>query len=211
MSNPKPSSNSDNSSLPPAAFDDKPSTTKSTRTPLKEVQNILNTAGAATITFSDEKRTQENDIFSNFSIDEFSSQLELKDRTFFSEFIDHDPNLYGSKAFTDQMRSMSSLSPRYLKEKNNDWNRFLVAVSLHPKLKILSKLVQDPQKSTQKAPYLVILCRNGYTRPKYNILNACFIAFSLTLKKKVSKILILGTKSLRRITLRLFISPSPSM
>lgn len=180
----KTQSSDGSSAIPEAAFNKKsPPIIK--RPPLKSIENILGNVGGATITFPSEKEgINHDDEISKFSIDEFSCQLELNDSVYLSDFIDSDPNLYGSKTFTDKMKSMSSLSPRYLKEKNNDWNRFLVAVSLHPKLRILSKMVADPQNKTEKVPYLVTLCRDGYTRPKYNILNACFVAFSLTLKKK---------------------------
>ena len=187
MSTTKPSVESDDTSstIPDPAFKADSSSTK--RQPLKVINhNILGNLGGASIDFqTDDVICFNNDPdFSTFSIDDFSSQLEMNESTIFSDFIDKDPNLYGSKKFTEKMKSVSSLSPRYLKEKNGDWNRFLTAISLHPKLDILTKLVTDQHNKNHKIPYFVVLCRGGYTRPKYNILNACFIAFSLTLKKK---------------------------
>ena len=174
------------SSLPEPAFCTRSSSMRKA-TPLKDItNNVLGNIGGATIDFrsQDSVDFSKEPDFSNFSIDSFSSQFDMKESTLLSDFIDNDPNLYGSSKFTEKLKSISSLSPRYLKEKNTDWNRFLAAVSLHPKLQVLTKLVTDPQNKQQMVPYLIILCRDGYSRPKYNILNACFIAFSLTLKKK---------------------------
>ena len=195
MSTTIPSVESDDASstIPPPAFKADSSSTK--RQPLKEINNnVLGNIGGASIDFrTDDEIVFNNDFdFSTFSIDEFSSQLEMNESTIFSDFIDKDPNLYGSKKFTEKMKSVSSLSPRYLKEKNGDWNRFLASISLHPKLNILTNLVTDQENKNNKIPYFVVLCRGGYTRSKYNILNACFIAFSLTLKKKGCEHLNLG-------------------
>ena len=99
------------------------------KTPLKDItNNVLGNIGGTTIDFCSQDSIvfSNESAFSDFSIDSFLSQFDMKESTLLSDFIGNDLNLYGSSKFTKKSKSISALSPQYLKRKNTDWNRFFM-------------------------------------------------------------------------------------
>lgn len=100
-----------------------------------------------------------------------------------ARWIQQAPSIYGNKAVTETIKSLSFNTTDYEKKKLNAVNEFYDCLRHHPHLSSLATLVEDPELGGLQTN-LIVRIRGMKTPAKKAIVNCCFLAFGRFYRKR---------------------------
>ena len=118
-----------------------------------------------------------NDPFDNDLLPEFATAQAL------ATFIDRSEEFTSETAIV--IRNLTFLDPAYSNQKALAIKRFYSILTVHPSLKSLSDIVQDPEGDGEVTRF-ILLCRGTKNTAKLAIVNACMMFVAQSYRKKSS-------------------------